>query len=117
MSGEPPNSGVQAYGGAIAEVPDEASAFSQRDTLVEWFAGQSWTDAAEDEVRTATARAAGAAMAPFASGVYVNALGDEGESGVRRAYRPEKLARLRELKRRYDPENVLHLNQNIRPED
>ena len=63
------------------------------------------------------ARAAGAAMAPFASGVYVNAIADEGESGVRRAYRPEKLARLRELKRRYDPDNVLHLNQNIRPEE
>lgn len=111
-----PNSGFQGYGGAIADVPDEASAFSQRDTLVEWFAGQGWTDPTEDDARIAAARAAGAAMAPYASGVYVNALTDEGESGVRRAYRPEKLARLRELKRRYDPENVLHLNQNIRPE-
>jgi FAD/FMN-containing dehydrogenase len=110
-----PNSGFQAYGGAIADTPDNASAFSQRDTLVEWFAGQGWTDPAEDEARIAAARAAGAAMAPFASGVYVNALGDEGESGVRRAYRSEKLARLRELKRRYDPDNVFHLNQNIRP--
>ena len=112
-----PISGFQGYGGAIADVPDDASAFSQRDTLVEWFAGQGWTDPAEDGARIAAARAAGAAMEPFASGVYVNALGDEGESGVRRAYRPQKLARLRELKRRYDPDNVLHLNQNIRPED
>jgi len=111
-----PGSGFQAYGGAIAEVPDEASAFSQRDTLVEWFAGQGWTDPAEDEARIVAARAAGAAMAPFASGVYVNVLTDEGESGIRRAYRPEKLVRLREIKRRYDPDNVLHLNQNIRPE-
>jgi len=111
-----PNSGFQNYGGAIGEVPDDASAFSQRDTLVEWYAGQGWTDPAEDDARLAAARAAGAAMAPFASGVYVNVLADEGESGVRRAYRPEKLARLRELKRRYDPDNVLHLNQNIRPE-
>jgi FAD/FMN-containing dehydrogenase len=111
-----PNSGIQAYGGAIADVPDEASAYSQRDTLVEWFAGQGWTDPAEDEARISAARAAGAAMAPFSSGAYVNAIGDEGEAGVRRAYRPEKLARLRELKRRYDPDNVLHLNQNIRPE-
>ena len=111
-----PNCGFQAYGGAIADVPDEASAFSQRGTLVEWFAGQGWTDPAEDDARIAAARAAGAAMAPFASGVYINSIADEGESGVRRAYRPEKLARLRELKRRYDPDNVLHLNQNIRPE-
>ncbi|HWN83452.1 MAG TPA: BBE domain-containing protein, partial [Candidatus Udaeobacter sp.] len=75
-----------------------------------------WTDPAEDEARIVAARAAGAAMAPFASGVYVNVLTDEGESGIRRAYRPEKLVRLREIKRRYDPDNVLHLNQNIRPE-
>ncbi|HEX5039947.1 MAG TPA: FAD-binding oxidoreductase [Candidatus Limnocylindria bacterium] len=112
-----PNSGFQGYGGAIADVPAEASAYSQRDTLAEWFAGQGWTDPGEDAARIAAARAAGAAMAPFASGVYVNAIADEGESGIRRAYRPENLVRLRELKRRYDRDNVLHLNQNIRPVD
>ena len=61
------------------------------------------------------ARRYGAAMAPFASGVYVNDLGDEGEAGVRRAYRASKLARLAALKERYDPDNVFHLNHNIRP--
>jgi FAD/FMN-containing dehydrogenase len=111
-----PSCGFQAYGGAIADVPNEASAFSQRDTLIEWFAGQGWIDPSEDDARIAAARAAGAAMAPFASGVYVNALAEEGEGVVRRAYRPGNLARLRELKRLYDPDNVLHLNQNIRPE-
>jgi FAD/FMN-containing dehydrogenase len=61
------------------------------------------------------ARRFGAALEPYASGVYVNVLGDEGERGVRRAYPPDKLARLAALKRRYDPDNVFHLNQNIRP--
>ena len=46
----------------------------------------------------------------------LNTLADEGESGVRRAYPAAKLARLAALKRRYDPDNVYHLNQNIRPE-
>ena len=107
--------GFQAYGGAIGEVGNDDSAFSHRDALVEFFGGQTWTDPAEDAARMASARAFGTAMAPFASGVYVNALMDEGEDGVRRAYGDAKLRRLAELKRRWDPENVFHLNQNIAP--
>jgi FAD/FMN-containing dehydrogenase len=107
--------GFQAYGGAIGEVSNDESAFSHREALVEFFAGQTWSDPAEDEDRIASARAFGAVMAPFASGVYVNVLNEQGEAGVRRAYGNAKLARLADLKRRYDPENVLHLNQNIAP--
>jgi FAD/FMN-containing dehydrogenase len=107
--------GFQAYGGAIGEVSNEDSAFSHRNALVEFFGGQTWTDPAEDEARMASARAFGAVLAPYASGVYVNALFDEGEAGVRRAYGDAKLARLAEVKRQYDPENVFHLNQNIPP--
>ena len=107
--------GFQAYGGAIADVANEASAFSHRDAAVEFYTGQTWLDPAEDDGRMASARAFGAALAPFASGVYVNVLYDEGAAGVRRAYGDTKLARLAALKRRYDPENVFHLNQNIVP--
>ena len=107
--------GFQAYGGAIAEVSNEDSAFSHRDALVEFFGGHTWADAAEDEERMTSARAFGAVLEPFASGVYVNALFETGEAGMRRAYGDAKLARLAALKRRYDPENVFHLNQNIAP--
>jgi FAD/FMN-containing dehydrogenase len=106
---------LQAYGGAIAEVSNEDSAFSHRDAVVEFFCGHTWSDASEDEERMASARAFGAALAPFASGVYVNVLSETGEAGVRRAYGDAKLARLAEVKRRYDPDNVFHLNQNIVP--
>jgi FAD/FMN-containing dehydrogenase len=110
-----PNAGLQAYGGAIDDVPDGDAAFGHRGTVFEWGAGTRWTDPDEDAPRIATARHAAAALAPFASGVYVNAVGDEGAAGVRRAYPADKLARLTALKDAYDPANVFHLNANIRP--
>jgi FAD/FMN-containing dehydrogenase len=110
-----PVGGFQAYGGAIADVGDDDSAFSHRRALVEFGCGTVWDDPEEDGERVAAARAYGAALEPFASGVYVNALGDEGQAGVNRAYPAHKLAKLADLKRRYDPDNSFHLNQNIRP--
>ena len=110
-----PAASLQHYRGAIADVPDAASAFSQRDAMFEFVAAARWTDPAEDEQRMAAARRYAAALEPFASGMYVNAMSDEGASGVARAYRPEKLARLRALKTAYDPDNVFHLNHNIEP--
>ena len=106
---------LQAYGGAIAEVPDEATAFSQRDTAFEYVAAARWTDPGEDPDRMAQARESAARLAPFASGAYVNVLTDEGAAGVSRAYPPAKLARLTALKSIWDPVNVFHLNQNIPP--
>jgi FAD/FMN-containing dehydrogenase len=110
-----PAASLQSYGGAVASIADDESAFSHRNTMVEFVAAAAWTDPAEDEPRMAAARRFGAALEPFASGVYVNVLGDEGDEGVRRAYGPDKLARLAALKHRYDPDNIFHLNHNIRP--
>jgi FAD/FMN-containing dehydrogenase len=110
-----PAGSLQSYGGAVAEVGDADTAFSHRDALVEFVAVASWTDPAEDPPRMSAARRYAAAVEPFASGVYVNALTDEGETGIRRAYGADKLARLAALKDRYDPDNVFHLNHNIRP--
>ena len=110
-----PDVALQAYGGAIAGVPDADTAFSHRGTLFEYVATSHWTDPAEDAGRIAVARRCAAALEPFASGVYVNVLSDEGAEGVRRAYPAGTLARLTALKNAYDPQNVFHLNQNIRP--
>ena len=53
-------------------------------------------------------------LQPFAHGVYVNQLGDTSDQLVHAAYGPN-YARLVEIKKKYDPENVLRLNQNIKP--
>ena len=41
---------------------------------------------------------------------------EEGEDRIKQAYGPAKYDRLKELKRRYDPDNLFRLNQNIPPE-
>jgi FAD/FMN-containing dehydrogenase len=111
-----PSASLQTYGGAIADVPEDATAFSHRHTLFEFVCAARWTDPAQDQARMALARRAAAALAPFASGAYVNMLGDEGDDGLRRAYPTAKLARLTLLKSKFDPDNVFHLNHNIKPD-
>jgi FAD/FMN-containing dehydrogenase len=110
-----PAASLQAYGGAIAEVDDDATAFSHRRTQFELVAATGWTDPGEDRERMDGARRCAAALDPFAAGAYVNALSDEGAAGVARAYPAAKLARLTALKDTYDPGNVFHLNHNIAP--
>jgi FAD/FMN-containing dehydrogenase len=110
-----PDVSLQAYGGAIADVDDGATAFSYRRTRFEYVAAATWSDPGEDSLRMGAARQAAAELEPFAVGAYVNALSDEGASGVRRAYSEAKRARLTAVKDAYDPDNVFHLNHNIAP--
>jgi FAD/FMN-containing dehydrogenase len=110
-----PSAGLLGYGGAIADVPDDDTAFSHRDAMVEFGAGISWTDPAHDEARIAAARRCAAALSPYASGAYVNFLDDQGTGAVHRAYSAAKLTRLTAVKTAYDPDNVFHLNHNIKP--
>jgi FAD/FMN-containing dehydrogenase len=106
---------LQAYGGAIADVAEGATAFTHRQTRFEYSASVQWTDPGEDGARMGAARTAAAGLDPFAAGAYVNALSDEGESGVRRAYSDAQRVRLTAVKDVYDPGNVFHLNHNIAP--
>ncbi|WP_112237827.1 FAD-binding oxidoreductase [Kribbella monticola] len=103
---------LQAYGGAIADIADEEAAFSHRDTQFEFVTATRWQDPADDSDQIATVRAYAATLEAYAGGAYLNTL--NGES-INRAFPPAKLARLTELKNTYDPANVFHLNQNIRP--
>ncbi|MEV5964510.1 FAD-binding oxidoreductase [Kribbella sp. NPDC051952] len=103
---------LQAYGGAIADVADDDAAFSHRDTQFEFVTATRWDDPAEDETRIAELRAYAATLEQYAGGAYLNTLNGD---AISRAFPPAKLARLTALKTAYDPANVFHLNQNIRP--
>jgi FAD/FMN-containing dehydrogenase len=110
-----PNGSLQAYGGAIGDVAFDESAFSHRDAMVEFVTMAGWEDPAEDARHMGASRRYAAAMQPHASGAYVNGLADEGAAGIGQAYRAETLTRLTAIKDRYDPDNVFHLNHNVRP--
>jgi len=55
------------------------------------------------------------ALHPYsAGGAYVNMMMDEGQERVKAAYRGN-YARLAKVKAVYDPNNLFHMNQNIKP--
>ncbi len=104
-----------ALGGATARPAPDSAAYAHRDAMfVMNFHGR-WEDAGDDERCIRWARDFFNASAPFASGgVYVNFLtADEGVR-VRSAYGPN-YDRLVQVKRRYDPNNLFRMNQNIKP--
>ena len=106
--------------GAFGRVPEDATPFPNRSARYWLNIYGFWPDAADDAERIRFVRAFAAEMEPHASGgQYVNFLGQEGDrdplAAAAAVYGPDKLARLVELKRRYDPDNVFRLNHNIPP--
>jgi FAD/FMN-containing dehydrogenase len=74
-----------------------------------------WEEAEQDSGCITWARDFFEETKPFAKGVYVNFLSDEGEARVREAYPEDTWNRLVEVKNRYDPTNFFSMNQNIKP--
>ena len=105
-------------GGAIRRRSPANSAFEDRRAEHALNIDAVWSDPETDAAQVASVRdRMFEATQSFATGVYVNFLGEEGEDRVRAAYSPEKHERLARIKAKYDPKNVLRLNQNIRPSD
>jgi FAD/FMN-containing dehydrogenase len=108
---------LEPFQGAVSRVPVEATAVPHRAQGINLNIASLWLDPAATEENIAWTRAAYDALRPFMSGLrYVNYLGDDepGQDPVRAAYGPN-YDRLVELKGKYDPENLFHLNQNIPP--
>ncbi|MDF4248950.1 FAD-binding oxidoreductase [Streptomyces sp. WMMB303] len=101
-------------GGAVARVPDEATAFPNRRTPFVVNLASAWRDPTEDARHTAWARDGYRKLADKLSGGYVNFL-NPGEADRTRDSYGEKYQRLRTVKTRYDPDNLFRLNQNIPP--
>jgi FAD/FMN-containing dehydrogenase len=105
---------LRVLGGAMARVPADATAFAHRDRPIMAGVGAVYEHAADRPAHDAWADGFAAALRG-GPGVYVNFLSDEGPERVREAYPGPTWDRLVEVKRRYDPHNLFHRNQNIPP--
>jgi FAD/FMN-containing dehydrogenase len=101
--------------GAANRVAPDAMAYGGRDAKFVLNVHGRWEEAGDDENCIAWAREFFKASAPYASaGAYVNFMTEEEGDRVAAAY-GSNYERLVQAKKKYDPENVFHLNQNIKP--
>jgi len=119
FAGKLPSSQCEIFVGLIAGAPNriapDAMAYGHRDAKFVLNVHGRWDEAKDDRKCIDWARDFFKASAPYASaGAYVNFMTAEESDRVASAY-GANYARLVEAKRKYDPDNVFHLNQNIKP--
>jgi Berberine and berberine like len=115
-NGAPPNTRVfivPLYG-AVSRVALSDTAFALRQPGYEVDITGLWRAPTEKDSAVQWVKTVRDNLQPFAHGVYVNQLGETSDELVRAAY-GANYTRLGEIKKKYDPKNVLRLNQNIKP--
>jgi FAD/FMN-containing dehydrogenase len=113
-----PMSGIilEQFHGAVCRVGVSDTAVPHREEGWNLLVPSVWVDPAETDKNVEWTRETFTALAPYLSQRrWLNYLGDDqGADAIRAAYGPN-YARLLELKRKYDPENVFRHNHNIAP--
>ena len=107
------------HGGAMSRVAPDATAYGDRSAPFLLGIEANWTDPADDDTNVAWTRACVGAFERLSTGrEYLNFPGflEDGEQTLRAAHGEANYARLRELKRRLDPDNLFRLHQNIMPD-
>ena len=105
---------IVPFYGAITRVAVDDTAFALRRPGYEVDIVGLWSEPAEKTRAIEWVKSLRNQLQPFAQGVYANQLGETSDELVRAAY-GQNYARLVEVKKKYDPTNVLRLNQNIKP--
>ena len=111
------NSTVHIYpiNGACHRVAADETAFAYRDATFATVVAGMWPDAADNDANIKWVRDYYDAVAPLSEeGGYVNFMSGDDQDRIRANYKGN-YDRLAEVKRKYDPGNLFHLNQNIRP--
>lgn len=100
--------------GEAVRVGSEASPLPREAGTFSYFFAQGWRGAAASDASIGWVDASMASLADRATPTYINYLSDESPQAVAASY-GDNMQRLRQLKRQYDPDNLLHLNRNILP--
>ena len=106
---------LEHFHGAVTRIAPTDTAVPHRDEGWNLLLPSEWIDPAHTEANIAWTKDTYAALSEhFSGGRWLNYLGDDQDDAIRSAYGPN-YDRLVEVKRRYDPDNVFHLNHNIVP--
>jgi hypothetical protein len=105
---------IVPFFGAVTRVPASEMAFALRQTGYEFDMQCRCSSEAEKSTAVTWVTQLNENLKPFARGLYVNQTSERNPELAKSAYGPN-YARLVEIKRKYDPDNVLRLNQNIKP--
>ena len=103
----------QCAGGAIARVPDDATAFAHRYASHSVFTTVAWEPGIDRDPHVRYVRSYWDGVAPHTRGFYTNEIADEAQRVVNDNYFGN-FDRLLQIKREYDPSNLFRLNANIR---
>jgi FAD/FMN-containing dehydrogenase len=106
---------IRVLGGQVARVPADATAYAHRDSRIMANVAALYQQPEERPAHEAWVNGLAGDLLQDDDGAYVGFLDDEGEERVRAAYPGPTWDRLRRVKRRYDPDNLFRLNQNIPP--
>ena len=106
---------LRVLGGAMARIPVDATAFAHRKSKIMVNLAGLYANPEEKDTHEAWVTEFAKAIQQSDKGAYVNFLADVDEAQVRTAYPDATWDRLRKIKAQYDPTNLFHLNQNIKP--
>lgn len=107
---------LRVLGGAVARVPVDATAYAHRKSRIMVYVTALYENPEQGKIHEEWAANLATALKQSDDGTYVNFLGKVDEASVRAAYPGSAWEQLKEIKSRYDPTNIFHLNQNIPPE-
>jgi FAD/FMN-containing dehydrogenase len=106
---------VYSINGAVSRVASDATAFAYRDSAFVTNIAGLWPDPADNEANIKWVRDYSDAIAPLSEeGGYIGFMASDDQARIKVNYR-DNYPRLVEIKRKFDPDNLFHLNQNIKP--